>query len=160
MPAMRLACLLLALALTAGACSNPPRDEPTDGDPMTDDPAEAMLSEPFTVEAGEAVRIADGSVTVRFDEVVSDNRCPVDVTCVQAGEAVARFTFIEDSRPDTPLTLRIDGGVTEVLDIDRYQFEQVNRFVAALLLLQPYPGVEDEEDLPMTATLEVRQLIR
>jgi len=159
---MRFAFLLLALVLTAGACSNPPRDEPmTDDDSMVEDEQRrVMLDEPFTVEAGETVLLDDTGVTVRFDEVISDNRCPADVNCVQAGEASARFTLLEAERDNMPVTLRIDGGLMEVQDMERYQFQTVDRFVAALLLLQPYPGVNGEEEMPMTATLEMRRLTR
>lgn len=159
---MRFACLLLALVLTAGACSNPPHDESmTDRDvTMDDEPRQVMLDEPFTLESGAMVRLADTGVMIRFDEVVSDNRCPANVNCVQAGEARAQFTLLEAERDAMPVTLRIDGGVTEMQDMERYQFERADRFVAALLLLQPYPGLDTEEEMPMTATLEIRQLTR
>ncbi len=165
---MRFALLLLALILTAGACSNPPRDEPMmDADEMMDDestrgdePRQVALDEPFAIEAGETVRLAEDGATIRFDEVSSDNRCPANVNCVQAGEATARFTLLETERDDIPFTLKINGGVMEVQDMERYQFERADRFVAALLLLQPYPGLDGEGDMPMTATLEMRRLMR
>ena len=152
--AMHSTFLLLVLAFTIGACSTPPRDTPED------DVSTVPLDEPFTVELGEQVALGDKGVVLRFDGVASDNRCPAAVTCIQAGEATAQFTLLEADRPDMPLALQIDGLVTEVQDIDRYQFQTVDRFVAALLLLQPYPGLAGEQDLPVTATLEVRTLTR
>ncbi|MEM1043136.1 MAG: hypothetical protein AAGI91_10960 [Bacteroidota bacterium] len=161
---MRSLFLLLALVLGAGACSNPPRDEPPDDAAMEDEvpmegTAEAMTGEPFAVEAGSTVRLTEEGVSVRFDEVVSDNRCPANVNCVQAGEAQVRFTLVDTGQGDIPFTLQIDGGITEVQDIERYQFERADRFVVALLLLQPYPG-HGEDEMPMTATLEMRRLTR
>jgi hypothetical protein len=49
--------------------------------------AQLLLSDPFHVEQGESVELAQG-VTLKFIGVTSDSRCPADVTCVWQGEAV------------------------------------------------------------------------
>jgi hypothetical protein len=40
-------------------------------------------------------------VQVRFDRVVSDSRCPTDVYCVQAGDAVVKITVTGDGGTQT-----------------------------------------------------------
>jgi hypothetical protein len=50
-----------------------------------------------TVNFGAEFRIADPELTVRFAEVLQDSRCPVDLTCVQAGSATLRFSLIESN---------------------------------------------------------------
>jgi hypothetical protein len=49
---------------------------------------------PAVLALGDAVTLADGS-RVRFLEVVSDSRCPMDAICMQgqAGEAVVAFAL-------------------------------------------------------------------
>ena len=89
----------------------------------------------------------------------SASRCPANATCVWEGEATAHFTLYEDGEA-TPFTLTMPGLVTEVQDMERYQFQRVGRFVAALLLLQPYPELAEEEGMAPTATLELRRLTR
>ncbi len=67
---------------------------------------EARLGESFTLRMGEAVRVEDADVTVTFKEVVSDSRCPKDVTCIQAGEAVVH------------LAVGSEAGQSAVLELD------------------------------------------
>lgn len=160
---MRSALLLFALVLTAGACASPPNHDAVMADAPTSRSGSTVvtvpLDEPFTVQLGETVALADEDATVRFDSVVRESRCPANVTCVRAGEAVAHFTLVEDGDA-TPFELEIEGFVMEVQDVERYQFQTADRFVAALLLLQPYPGLAEEEGMPTTATLEMRRLMR
>ena len=43
--------------------------------------------EPFELRAGASVT-AQGGLTIAFDRVSSDSRCPIDANCVWAGDAV------------------------------------------------------------------------
>jgi hypothetical protein len=156
--------LLLALVLTAGACATPPNDAAVMDDAPTSrsgsEERTVPLDEPFTVEVGERVLLAnEGGAALQFNGVTNDSRCPANATCVRAGEAFANFTLYEDGNA-RPFELEIEGLVMEVQDIERYQFQTVDRFVAALLLLQPYPGLDEEEEMPVTATVEMRRLMR
>ncbi len=162
---MRFALLLLAFAVTAAACSGPPRDEPvTDepapDEPMTDEMATVALGEPLTVELGTEVRVGDEGTVIRFDAVGADSRCPADVTCVRAGEATAQFTLVEAGGLERPFTLPFPGLVIEMPTYEQVQLQQVDRFIIAPYLLQPYPGVAEQEGMPTTATLEVRFVTR
>ena len=53
-------------------------------------PVTAALGEPFTLAPGETARIGYERTRVTFEAVVSDSRCPTDVQCIRAGEAVVR----------------------------------------------------------------------
>lgn len=161
---MRLFCLLLALFLTAGACST---SEPMVSDSSSTEPStgeqpmqQIALSEPFAIEHGEKARFPEDEVEIRFDRITNDSRCPADVDCVRAGEATAHFTLIEADGTEKPFTLEIGGFVMEMQDMEAYTFEQVDRFSIALLLLQPYPGLTNEEGMPVTATVEMRRTMR
>jgi hypothetical protein len=46
------------------------------------------MGEAFPLRIGEAATVEDAELTVTFKEVSSDSRCPKDVNCIQAGEAV------------------------------------------------------------------------
>ena len=162
---MRVFLLLFAFVLSAGACSTPPSDTMTADSSDTRSGEQAVkrvaTDEPFALQRGERARLTDDTedVEVRFDSVTSDSRCPANATCVRAGEAYAHFTLFENGNA-TPFTLEIQGFVMDMEDKDRYQFERVDRFVAALLLLQPYPELAEEADMPLTATVEMRRLMR
>lgn len=163
---MRLSCLLLTLFLTAGACST---SEPMMSDssgssteqPAGDEPMQRIaLREPFAIERGEKALFPDDEVEIRFDGIANDSRCPANVDCIRAGEATARFTLIEADGTEQPFTLEMPGLMMEMQDMEAYQFQQVDRFSVALLLLQPYPGLADEEEMPVTATVELRRTMR
>jgi hypothetical protein len=50
-------------------------------------PSQAGLDKGFKLGAGRSARIADTDLTVRFDRVEADSRCPTDVQCITAGDA-------------------------------------------------------------------------
>lgn len=153
---MRALLLLAALPLTAGACATPP-------DKVFEEVAvskRVQLNEPFRLQHLAWAEIGDEDVEVRFDSVTDDSRCPADVNCMWEGEATAHFTLVEAGRAPVPFALTMEGMVRQVQDIERYQFEQVDRFSVALLLLEPYPNTSVPSDEPPTATLEVRRTMR
>lgn len=54
--------------------------------------APPALGEPVTLKPGEKAVFTAERLQVRFDRVASDSRCPKDVQCMWAGEAVIRLT--------------------------------------------------------------------
>lgn len=61
---------------------------------QTDQQAQApKRGEPFEVKAGETGRLADETLSVRFDRVTEDSRCPVGVQCVWEGDAGVQLTL-------------------------------------------------------------------
>lgn len=149
--------LLVALVLTAAACATPPNDVTVEEVTAV---KQVELNAPFVLQEGESATLgADGTV-VRFDGVTDDGRCPENATCVWEGEATAHFTLFDGDREPMPFTLTMPGMVTAIQDMERYQFEQVDAYSAALLLLQPYPERAEEADMPPTATLEMRHTMR
>lgn len=62
------------------------------------------------VRLGEQVVLDRGRLTVGFQEVPSDSRCPVDVQCVHAGEAVVTLAVAETGRQPAVLALRTVAG--------------------------------------------------
>ena len=75
-----LTCLSLVLAACATAAQGP-AEMPPDKEGM------ASLDKPFQLKFDEAMLLPEENIWVRFASVKSDNRCPKDVQCVQAGEA-------------------------------------------------------------------------
>jgi hypothetical protein len=66
---------------------------------------EARLGEAFTLGVSESKRVEATDLTVSFDGVSSDSRCPKDVNCIQAGEALVQ------------LALQTGGGEKTVIDL-------------------------------------------
>ena len=76
--------LFLALLLFTGAAYGQ----------AADGPKEPAMDEEFTLKVGQKVTLKDTNLTVRFLAVAEDSRCPVDVTCVWAGNARLEFELL------------------------------------------------------------------
>jgi len=64
------------------------------------------LDESFTLRVGETARVENAGIEIQFEQVVSDSRCPRDVTCIRAGEAVVRLS-VEAGGTQEPLQLKV-----------------------------------------------------
>jgi hypothetical protein len=71
--------------------------------------------------------------SVCFDKVVTDSRCPVNVVCVWAGEAIAGFTF--RSGNNIPVSVDLQTGTKDTV-INGYNFSFPD--------LLPYPQTEHQ----------------
>jgi hypothetical protein len=67
-------------------------------------PTEVALNEEFELGLGQSVRVAGHSTVLTFERVREDSRCPVDVTCVWAGNAVVVLRVGRD-QPTTAVEL-------------------------------------------------------
>jgi hypothetical protein len=54
---------------------------------------DVSLDQQFTLAPGQTARIPGQGLSVRFDSVTGDSRCPIDAVCVWAGDATVRLTI-------------------------------------------------------------------
>jgi hypothetical protein len=66
------------------------------------------LGAQFTLAPGATVFVKNAGIKVRFIAVIEDSRCPLDVTCIWAGEVKVQLE-IDDTRATSPLEI-IEGG--------------------------------------------------
>ncbi|HEX6037314.1 hypothetical protein [Longimicrobium sp.] len=87
--------LVFAILAAAGlgACS-PNAQVPAPQAPA----ASASLDQPFPLHVGSRATVAGADVTVRFESVASDSRCPTGVQCVWAGNAVVRAVLSQGNK--------------------------------------------------------------
>ncbi len=73
--------------------------------PEIDDPMEAILENPqeLTLSHGEEKSVGGSVLFVRFTGVAEDSRCPVDVVCVWAGNALVELGIRMGMGPTFPL---------------------------------------------------------
>ena len=93
----------LVLSFVMAACGEGEAEPPTAA-------RVSRLGESFTLRVGEAMRVEDADVTVTFKEVASDSRCPKDVTCIQAGEAVVHLAVVSEAGEKAVLELGVPPG--------------------------------------------------
>ena len=98
---------------------------------------------------GESVQLPDQGIGISFDQVLEDSRCPANVVCVWAGEAVIELTVTEaDASALVRLSLR-PGRVPN----SQPGSEDIS---IRLTSLEPYPGSDaDKEGGVLTAALEI-----
>jgi hypothetical protein len=72
--------------------------------------SEARLGESFTLGISESKRIEATDLTVSFQEVSSDSRCPKDVNCIQAGEALVQLALRSGSGESVVIELTVPPG--------------------------------------------------
>lgn len=82
----------LAALVTACGSSTPSSSLPV---PTTTD---VTIDQTFTLAPGQSARIPAQRIEVRFDSVSGDSRCPEDVVCVWAGDAVINLTLTKDGQ--------------------------------------------------------------
>jgi hypothetical protein len=100
-------------ALAALACSSSPT--------ASDD---VPLDREFTLKPGESATVEGTGLRVAFRNVPEDSRCPVDVTCIHAGDAVIALT-VASAAEMRHLELRSNTKRDEPVGAYRLQLEGV-----------------------------------
>ena len=78
----------------------------------------AVIVEPgvsFTLAPGQSAEVKRAETRITFREVREDSRCPVDVTCVWAGDAKVEIIISRTGVPDDTRTLSITPPANEAL---------------------------------------------
>ncbi len=109
---------MAAAVLTANCATTPPDPSP----PETT--REVSLDQEFPLRAAESVRIAGTDLRVTFDRVTEDSRCPVNVNCVWAGNAVVRLDA-RMGQATRPLELHTTTADKRQAAVDGYRIELI-----------------------------------
>ena len=81
---MRVGCVLVCLLALAGCFTKNPA-------------APSHAAQEFTLAPGESAGVADTAISVAFNGVSGDSRCPADALCIQGGDALVRIEVISTS---------------------------------------------------------------
>jgi len=96
--------IAIALMVPVAACSSSPADPGLDPDPGAATVV-AEVGSTFELRPGQTARVGSSGLVVGFRGVASDSRCPVDVTCVWAGDAALRIPMAMRGGDWTPFDL-------------------------------------------------------
>lgn len=91
-----------------------------------------------------------GDKSLKFKEVVSDSRCPKDVTCVWAGEAKVRVEVFENGSLLEEKIILINSGEIAL----NFSAEDIVYSISGMTL-SPYPTVKTK-DTPKEYILQMR----
>jgi hypothetical protein len=109
-------------------------------------PSQTPLGQPFELRS-RASAILDGGLTITFDRVATDSRCPMNALCIWVGDALVLVT----------ISHRAGGAVQRELHTHMSESEaSYLAYSIKLLALAPYPRT-DRQILPgdYVATLNV-----
>jgi hypothetical protein len=63
-----------------------------------EDDNQFSLNEEFSIEEGDRFQNHLHNISINFDSLINDSRCPEDMICIFSGTAVAAFTFTSNDR--------------------------------------------------------------
>ena len=96
---MRSVFVVVAILLVAGCFS------PTSPD--------AVAGKPFNLKVGATATLDDG-LRIKFDRVSADSRCPMDVQCVRAGEAIIAVSLVPSKGSPEAREMRTDATGSQI----------------------------------------------
>ncbi len=75
--------------------------------------AGVAIGDRVTLRTGESATVQPRNVVLQFAEVVSDSRCPADVTCVWEGDAEVSVRAVAADGTSADLRLHTKGGTPD-----------------------------------------------
>jgi hypothetical protein len=110
-------CSVVLCLLAVTACS--------DTSPASPSP----ISREVVLAPGQTAAVAEAGITLRFDGVAGDSRCPADAICIQGGDALVRIAVIPTR--GSPQAYALHTGDMRPVAHDDLEI--------ALVELSPYP---------------------
>jgi hypothetical protein len=107
--------LLLGLLAIAACAEKPTQPTPVD--------------QRIVLAPGQTAAVPSASLSVRFETVVSDSRCPATALCITAGDAVVRIDLVPDRgsqrsvdlhRTSEPRAANHDGLTVTLVELSPY----------------------------------------
>ena len=125
---MRYFVLLLCLmaTLVATGCRTAPAAPP--------EPAQAQLGEAFTLAGGQGTAVSGENLTLEFDQVLEDSRCPKQVECFWTGQALLTVLVQREGQAPVPVEFNTNPAPGQ-----NKQQANVGAYTIRLISLDPYP---------------------
>ena len=114
------------------------------------------LNGPLTIKSVNKIRhqevLGNAEVSIRFDEVTEDSRCPANANCVWEGNAKIKFTFFLISEKQV---IPFEIYATEIPQLQIKNDTIISDYRVEMISLEPYPETSDE--IPQASyTAEIR----
>jgi hypothetical protein len=112
-------------------------------------PGQLPLGQSFELRAGTSASLQDG-LTVAFETVQSDSRCPMDAICVWAGDAIVAVRLSQSGGDQAARELHVNPSGSEAPYLT---------YSIKLVTLQPYPRSDrpiEPNDYVATFTVNAR----
>lgn len=114
--------------------------------------SEAAVGKPFALNFGESVEFPEADLSIRFEAVLADSRCPANVQCIIAGWASVLLSADHRGQPLAEITLTSPPGQP-----DQVETFTLEGYTLRLVEINPYPqqpGEIQAEAYSLTLVLE------
>lgn len=101
-------------------------------------PIEDKFGTPVTLKVGASSDIQEGLLTITFDKLVEDSRCPNGAECFWEGQATVQLLVNESTTVDLIMRAAHEDLAKDTVD----------NYIYTLLDVSPYPDMSDELPLP------------
>ena len=136
---------LIGIVLGCLGCAS---NEPTE----TGGPPPVLTGGPLSI--GEQIAVTEIEASLRFDDLLEDSRCPVDVHCIWEGNARLSLTLLSGQHEEIPFLLDTSPNVPGGSSQTRFLYRDHTIFIAQL---QPEPRSDvsrSPEDYRLTIGVE------
>jgi len=141
---MRKLTIACVLALFASGCTTPAQPGASSGVIPSE---QVQPNRQFDLNSGQEAKVQGTPIAVRFQSVSEDSRCPSDVVCVWAGNAVVRLSITSTDASS------IDALLNTTLDPKNVTY---SGYTIRLIDLKPVPKSGTKiVDADYVATIEV-----
>ena len=123
----------VALFALAAACKVVPASPDAPGTAGQQSVIAAALRDTVRIPVGRTASFDNGRLTVAFDALEADSRCPADATCVWAGDAAVRLALQTGDRKQA-------ATLHTTLQPQRADYFG---YAVGLVNVEPYPGTYD-----------------
>lgn len=136
--------IIAGLVISAVSCTTPAQPGSSGGVIPS---VQVQTNRQFDLKSGQEASVQGTSLSVRFQNVGDDSRCPSDVVCVWAGNAVVRLSLMSTQAPS------IEAALNTTLDPKHVTY---GGYTVRLVDLKPVPKSGTKiPDADYVATLEV-----
>jgi hypothetical protein len=109
----------------------------------------AGMDNEFTLAPGQSAAVTGADLTITFNSVVSDDRCPSEVECVASGSVAVSLSVQQGGDPATDVTLQTftdQEGYAPEREFEGIQNRaETDNTVMRLVRVLPYPQNLSEE---------------
>ena len=119
-----------------------------------DDKQTVNLNEPFELDYRATTEFEDGNISITFENLIEDSRCPANAICIWEGRAVVEIKVQEEDEIAMYML-----ATTNSLNGDSLLTFQHNDYNVKLLNVSPFPGTtaEPATDEDYSVELEITE---
>lgn len=104
------------------------------------------LNDEVWIKYKQSITFGTEPMSLKFNDLLSESRCPSNVVCVWQGEALLSFKVFKPGTYESNVRIKIDGYVGKT-NTDAHKFVDTLGYRFTLIQLDPYPHTDSIRQL-------------